>query len=153
MNLLFLCCFALVVAQNDNSIITRLENLEAALTSTQELLKQYTKGQALFYTDVSQCPPGFHPAEAADGRLLLINGQGRGAASKHTIFTNNGLRSIGAKCSTYAEVAESGMIQVCVNSDTGTDLELNLLDVVPTYSMLLCLKDNTSGELTQPRVN
>jgi hypothetical protein len=152
MNVLVLCCFALAVAQNDNSILTRLQNLEAQIARTEDLLRQYTTGQAIFYVDMDHCPPGFHPAEIADGRFILINGKGRGGATDHSIFTNNGLRSIDARCTTHAEVAESGMIEVCVNTDTGTDLQMDIKALIPHYSMFLCLKDNTGAEPTSPRV-
>jgi hypothetical protein len=149
---LVLWCLVLVAAQNDNSILTRLQNLETQLDRTEDLLRQFTAGQALFFVDMDHCPPGFHPAEIADGRFILIHGKGRGGATEHTIFTNNGLRSIDARCKTRAEVAESGMIEVCVNTDIGTDLELDLTRLMPHFSMFLCLKDNTGAEPTSPRV-
>lgn len=150
--LLWLLFVVLTLAQTDNSILTRLQNLESQLARTEDLLRQFTTGQGLFYVDMDHCPPGFHPAEVADGRFILIHGKQRGAASTHSMFTNGGMRNVISRCQSRAEVAESGVVEVCINGDEGADMELNLLELIPSFSMLLCLKDNTGAELTSPRV-
>lgn len=150
--LLFLLALSIALAQNDGAILTRLQRLEAQLAETEGLLRQFTTGQALFYKDMDHCPPGFYPADVADGRLILIQGKQRGHASEHSISTNNGLRMVNAKCLAHAEVAESGVIEVCVTSDNNLGVEMDLKKVLPTYSLLLCLRDNEAAGLTSPRV-
>jgi hypothetical protein len=143
---------ALARSQNDNAILTRLQRLETQLAATEDLLRQFTAGQALLYKDMDHCPPGFYPADVADGRLILIEGHRRGHATDHSISTNNGMRMVNAKCMAHAEVAESGVIEVCVNTGDNMGVEMDLKQVLPTYSLFLCLRDNDVAGLSNPRV-
>lgn len=140
----------LVSADRLTELTDRIGELETKLDQTNRFLEQLTRGQALWFTNVATCPEGFYPVESAEGRIPIIGSQERGAATKHSIFTDGGMRPILSDCE-KAEVSENGVIEVCVHSENNP-MKFNLKEALPTFTMMLCMRNNDAVGKTNPKV-
>lgn len=107
-------------------------------TEVAELRRQLhdrQQGEILFFRDRSSCPEGYVPAENAYGRVLVIDGDRRGATSEHTFDDR---RVLEAECTGTVGVAENGFHRVC-NHD-GPVISVKLDDFVPYLKVLACTR-------------
>jgi hypothetical protein len=123
--LLALVCVAAVVRAD---LATEVAELRRQLHDRQQ-------GEILFFRDRSDCPEGYVPAENAYGRVLVIDGDQRGATSEHTFDDR---RVLAAECTGTVGVAESGFHRVC-NHD-GPAITVKLDEFVPYLKVLACTR-------------
>ena len=147
---IFVSLLILVSAQlqhgKDLNIQSQLDALSSKLDSKQIQIDRLTarlddqqNAEVLFYVNRATCPTGYYPLESAYGRILVIDGENRGRVSDHTVDDQ---RKVNVDCTEFLGVAENGMSKVCSHSNGGTELAVDLNDLLPYVKMMACSRND-----------
>ena len=116
------------------------DSLQAQIDALKARIDDKENAEIRFYVDRTDCPIGFHPAENAYGRLLVVDGSHRGTISDHTFYD---VRTVSTECKEIIGVAENGFAKVCGHSpDAATEIGVKLDEFLPYYKVLACVRNN-----------